>query len=184
MRIIAGKFKGYRLEAVKSDKTRPTLERVREALFCMLYQYLNSARVLDLFSGTGMLGLEAISRGASYAVLNDKSPDAMKAIFNNVKLTKTEKCVKISKKDYEKCLKSLYENNEKFDIIFIDPPYLSDCGIKSIENIAKYDILAEDGIIVFETDVTVEFPREIENLEVFNERKYGRVYISLWRRKG
>lgn len=184
MRIIAGEFKGYKLEAVKSDKTRPTLERVREALFSMLYPYLPDAKVLDLFSGTGMLGLESISRGAKYAVLNDKSQDAISTIFKNVKLTKTEKCVKISKKDYEKCIKSLYENGEKFDIIFIDPPYLSECGIKSIENISKYDILTKEGIIVFETDVKVEFPRGLEDLEVFDERKYGRVYISLWRRKG
>ena len=131
-----------------------------------------------------MLGLESISRGASYAVLNDKSQDAMRTLFKNVQLTKTEKCVKISKKDYEKCIKNLYDLGEKFDIIFIDPPYLSQYGIKSNKNIEKYDILTNEGIIVFETDVNVEFPRQIENLEVFDEKKYGRVYISLWRRKG
>ena len=184
MRIIAGQFKGFRLESVKSEKTRPTLERVREALFCKLYPYLNGAKVLDLFSGTGMLGLEAVSRGATYAVLNDKAPDAIKTLFKNVELTKTQKCVNITKKDYEKCIKSLYEEGQKFDIIFIDPPYLSEYGIKSIENIAKYDILANEGIIVFETDVNIDFPREISNLEVFDEKKYGRVYMSFWRRKG
>ncbi|MEG0073361.1 MAG: 16S rRNA (guanine(966)-N(2))-methyltransferase RsmD [Clostridia bacterium] len=184
MRIIAGEFRGYNLESVKSDKTRPTLERVREALFSKLFQYIPEAKVLDLFAGTGMMGLEAISRGASYAVLNDKAQDAITTIFKNVKQTKTEQKVSISKKEYDKCIKSLYEKGEKFDIIFLDPPYLTNLGVKSIENISKYDILTDEGIIVFETDIKVEFPKGLENLEVFDEKRYGRVYVSLWRRKG
>ncbi len=184
MRIIAGRFKGYKLESVKSDNTRPTLDRVREALFSSLMNYLDDARVLDLFSGTGALGLESISRGAKYAVLNDKAQESFKTILSNVNNTKTNKEVKISKKDADKCIKSLAANNEKFDIIFIDPPYLSDLGVKSIENISKYDILDIDGIIVFETDKNVKYPKEIANLEVVNIKKYGRVEISFWKRKG
>lgn len=184
MRIIAGEYRGYKLESVKSDKTRPTLDRVREALFSSLMNYLDGAKVLDLFSGTGALGLESISRGAKYAVLNDKSQDSFKAILANVNNMKCNEKVQISKKEADKCIAKLGKENEKFDIIFIDPPYLSNLGVKSIENISKYDILEEDGIIVFETDKEVKYPHEIANFEVINVKKYGRVEVSFWKRKG
>ena len=135
MRIISGEFRGYKLESVKSDKTRPTLDRVREALFSSLMNYLEGARVLDLFSGTGALGLESISRGAKYAVLNDKSQDSFKAILANVNNMKCNERVQISKKEADKCIAKMAKENEKFDIIFLDPPYLSNLGVKSIENI-------------------------------------------------
>ena len=123
MRIIAGEWKGKKLNSPKTDKTRPTLDRVKEALFSMLLPYLEDAVVLDLFSGTGNLGIEALSRGAKFVHFNDVNHDAIKVIYSNVQLTNYENCAKITKKDYEKCLKSLNEQNVKFDIIFLDPPY-------------------------------------------------------------
>lgn len=183
MRIIAGEFRGYQIIAPKTDNTRPTLDRVREALFSVLIPYLHGARVLDLFSGSGALAIESISRGASFAYINDISNDAIKAIVSNITLTKLEKCVKISKKDCLKCIKNLFNNAEKYDIIFLDPPYMSDSAIKCIEMLEEYDILSKDGIIVFETDIKHEFPREIGNFKVINEKNYGRVVLSFWKRK-
>lgn len=184
MRIIAGSLRGFNIEAPKGDNTRPTLDRVREALFSILTLELLNARVLDLFSGSGAFSIEAISRGAKTALLNDLSNDAIKAIINNIKLTKLEKYVKISKKDYKKCIKNLFKTEEKYDIIFLDPPYMSNFGEEAIKQLSEFDLLSEDGIIVFETDIRHEFPREIGNFKVTNEKSYGRVVLSFWKRKG
>ena len=118
MRIIAGKFRGRKLESFDIESTRPTLDRIKEPLFSILMPYMEGARVLDLFSGTGNLALEAISRGASFAWLNDINRQALKVIIGNVRLTGCENCVKITGKEYEKCLKQIHAQGHKFDIIF------------------------------------------------------------------
>ena len=123
MRIIAGKYKAKRLNSPKTDKTRPTLDRVKEALFSIIDGYINDSNVLDLFSGTGNLGLEAISRGAKFAWLNDDKNLAISTIVSNTQLTKSQNYVKITKKDYLKCLNQVKKENMIFDIIFLDPPY-------------------------------------------------------------
>ena len=131
MRIIAGKFKAKRLVSPKTEKTRPTLDRVKEALFSILEPYMREAEVLDLFSGTGNLGLESISRGAKFAWMNDKEKLGISTIISNTKLTKAEKYVKITNKDYIKCLNQILKENMQFDVIFLDPPYDSNLGINS-----------------------------------------------------
>lgn len=189
MRIIAGKFKAKRLVSPKTDKTRPTLDRVKEALFSILETYIKEANVLDLFSGTGNLGLESISRGASFAWLNDKERLSISTIISNAKLTKAEKYVKITNKDYIKCLSQILKENIQFDIIFLDPPYDSNLGINSLKLISenKGKILKEDGIIVYETDksflskidgkISLD---EFENLRCFDTRTYSNVVLKLY----
>lgn len=192
MRIIAGKFKAKRINSPKTEMTRPTLDRVKEALFSIIGGYIDGANVLDLFSGTGNLGLEAISRGAKFALLNDDKNVAISTIISNVQLTNTQNCVKISKKDYTKCLNQIIKENMFFDVIFIDPPYDSDLGINSLKIISdsKDKILAKDGIIIYETDknfVTkcnkkdLNMLNEFENLVCVDERIYSNVVLKIYK---
>lgn len=190
MRIIAGKFKAKRLNTPKLENKdlRPTLDRVKESIFSIIDPYISSSRVLDLFAGTGNLGIEAISRGASFAHLNDFKNDSISLILSNVSLTNTQKCVKITKKDYIRCLKSLALNDETFDIVFIDPPYDTNYAKNALTYISenKGSILSKNGIIVYELDKyviknTKDIKLEFENLECTDERTYGRVIIRIYK---
>ena len=180
MRIIAGKFRGRKLNEFNVETTRPTLDRIKEPLFSILMPYMNDAKVLDLFSGTGNLAIEAISRGASFAWLNDISRNALKVILGNVRLTGCENCVKITGKEYEKCLKQIHAEQEKFDVIFLDPPYACDYEKKVLSLIVEYDILNKDGIIVLESDKRKDIEDNIPGLNLKDERTYGRVIIRFY----
>lgn len=183
MRIISGIARGTKLETLDGNDTRPTLDRVKEPLFSIIQSYIYDARVLDLFSGSGALALESISRGAKKATICDNSRKAIEIIKQNIKKTHFEEKVKIINKDYKKCLEEL-ENN-KFDIIFLDPPYKTNFGIEATRIIIESDLLEKDGIIVFETDQKEE--EYIEKLEQYARvkdlRKYGRVTLVFLNRK-
>ena len=136
----------------------------------------------------GCLGIETISRGASYALINEIDKIAFKVILSNIQLTNCKNCVKISMKDYLKCLKKINESNEKFDIIFLDPPYASDYLKKSLEYISQNkSILSKDGVIVYESDksyIDSNLEKELdnlENLECIKTKLYGRVIVKLFR---
>ena len=192
MRIIAGKFKAKRINSPKTEMTRPTLDRVKEALFSIIDGYIKDANVLDLFSGTGNLGLEAISRGAKFALLNDNKNLAISTIISNVELTNTKNYVKITKKDYIKCLNQIIKENMYFDVIFIDPPYDSDLGINSLKFISdsKDKILSKDGVIIYETDKNFvtkcnkkdeNMLNNFENLVCIDERTYSNVVLKIYK---
>ena len=180
MRIIAGKFRGRKLQEFNVDSTRPTLDRIKEPLFSILMPYIEDAAVLDLFAGTGNLALEAISRGATFAWANDINRNALKVIIGNVRLTGTDNCVKITGKAYEKCLKQIHAEGQKFDIIFLDPPYECNYEEKVLNLIVEYDILNKDGIIVLESDKRKEVKTHVAGLILKDERTYGRVIIRLY----
>jgi 16S rRNA (guanine966-N2)-methyltransferase len=192
LRIIAGKYKAKKILGPKTEKTRPTLDRVKEALFSILSPYLEDARVLDLFSGTGNLAIESISRGAEFAWMNDIETLSISIIKSNTELTNSSKYVKITKKDYIKSLNQILDEGELFDIIFLDPPYDTKYGIKSLEYISNTNdkILSKNGIIVYETDKN--FMSKIqktdegildsfENLECIDERNYGNVVLRMYK---
>lgn len=190
MRIIAGKYKTKKLVSPRTNKTRPTLDRVKEALFSIINSYVKDANVLDLFSGTGNLGLESLSRGAKFAWMNDKEKLGVSTIISNTKLTKAEKYVKITNKDYVKCLNQIVKENIKFDIIFLDPPYDSNMGINSLNIISesKNKILSLDGVIVYETDKTFlskikdgQILENFENLVCIDTRNYGNIILKLYK---
>lgn len=191
MRIIAGKYKAKVINSPKTEKTRPTLDRVKEAMFSILIPYVVDANVLDLFSGTGNLGLEAISRGAKFAWLNDSGNIAISTIISNVELTNSKTCVKITKKDYIKCLKQIEKLKLTFDIIFLDPPYDSKLAIDTLKYISdNKSILSKDGIIVYETDKNyiaklekkgVKLSNGFDNLECIDNRNYGNVILEFFR---
>ncbi|MBP8619716.1 MAG: 16S rRNA (guanine(966)-N(2))-methyltransferase RsmD [Clostridia bacterium] len=191
MRIIAGKYKAKVINSPKTEKTRPTLDRVKEAMFSILIPYTLDANVLDLFSGTGNLGLESISRGAKFAWLNDSSNIAISTIISNVELTNAKTCVKITKRDYIKCLRQIQNQNMYFDIIFLDPPYDSKFAIETLKYISENkNILAKDGIIVYETDKNymtklekkgIKLADEFSNLECIDNRNYGNVVLKFFK---
>lgn len=187
MRIIAGKNKGTKLNTLDgNDITRPTLDRIKESLFSILYPKLENSKILDLFGGSGALALEALSRDAKSAVICDKSYKAIKVIKENVSKTKQENNVKILNKDFEIAIRILAEADEKFDIIFLDPPYKTNYIQKAVKLIIEKEILNENGIIVAETDELNEVLQQVEdkNINIYDIRKYGRVDIIFIKRKG
>lgn len=185
MRVISGKARGKKLISLEGLNTRPTLDRVKEALFNIIQFNVENREILDLFAGSGALGIEALSRGAKAATFCDNSYEAIRIIKTNIESTKNEDKSIVINKDYSLALNSLSKQNKKFDIIFLDPPYKTDFGIKALDTIMQLNILAEEGIIVLETD---DEKKEIEignikGLEVFDKRKYGKVMLIFIRKE-
>lgn len=185
MRVISGTARGKKLTSLEGLDTRPTLDRVKEALFNILQFYVKDANVLDLFSGSGALAIESLSRGASKAVLSDFSNKAVRIINKNLEDTKFIDKAEVLNRDYLETLSELKKESRKFDIIFLDPPYKSDYILKSIKKIIEYNLLEEDGIIIAETDDKnkIQEIKNIEGIEIYDVRKYGIVHI-IFVRKG
>lgn len=182
MRIIAGKRKGLIIKTIEGDSTRPTRDMVREALFSILTNKISESSFLDLFAGSGAIGIEALSRGASLAVFTDINPKCVKVINDNITKAEFSGQAQVYNVDYKLALKKLKEN--KFDIIYIDPPYNKGFGIDAIERIAEYDLLSDDGVIILETDTNEEVPEEIGIYAKYNQKRYGRNILNLFKRKG
>ena len=177
MRIISGKAKGTKLYTLEGTNTRPTLDRVKESIFNIMQGEIQDARVLDLFSGCGAIGLEFLSRGAEKAVLCDKSKDAIEIIKKNVKKTHMEEQTQILNTDFEEGLEKV--KTQKFDIIYLDPPYATNYISKAIKKIIGNEIITNESIIIIETDDEKRILEEIKNTEVqiVDKRKYGRATI-------
>jgi len=185
MRIISGVARGSRLVTLEGTETRPTLDRVKEPLFSIIQMYIKDARVLDLFAGSGALGLEALSRGAKSAVFSDISEKAISVINQNVEKTKLGDKVTILNKSSEKVLKQMASEHQEFDLIFLDPPYASGLLEETLHDILEYNLLSKEGIIVVETDMETELQKiQNINLNIKDIRKYGRVILLFLGRKG
>lgn len=177
MRIITGKARGVLLETLEGDEiTRPTAEKVKEALFSMIQFEIDGARVLDVFSGSGQLALEALSRGASYAVMGDVSPEAVAIIRKNALKTKLAENTRILNVDYKTLIKGL-EKREKFNIVFIDPPYASELIEDTLARLVRSDVLAPNAIVICESDSPQ--PKVCEGLTQRRFAKYGRIYVTV-----
>lgn len=180
MRIIGGKHRSRILAEFAGEEVRPTSDRVKESLFNILSLKLQGARVLDLFAGCGSLGLESLSRGAREAVFNDCAKDSLAILRKNLaalKIVANGEEAKIYNYDYLTCLDCLRGD---FDLIFLDPPYRFDFGIKALEKISQKGLLAKNGIAVYERDRP--FEGEIAGLEKYDERKYGKTYLTFFKR--
>ena len=151
MKVISGKYKGRNLEGFDLDGTRPTMDRVKESLFGMIQNYVDDSVVLDLFSGSGNLSIEALSEGAKYAYSVDSNYKAIKTIKKNIDTINITD-IDVLNMDYIEALKYFNNKDINFDIIFLDPPYKTNYIEKSIKLIDKYDLLKDDGIIVCESD--------------------------------
>ncbi len=180
MRIIGGKYRSRVLSEFAGESVRPTSDRVKESLFNILSLKMQGARVLDLFCGSGALGLESLSRGAREVVFNDCAKDSLAILKKNLTALKIPvggEEAKVSCADYLVCLTGAYG---QFDIVFIDPPYRLDFGEKALCKIAERGLLSKNGVAVYERDRP--FEGEIVGLEKYDERKYGKTYLTFFRR--
>lgn len=177
MKIISGKYKGRVLDGFDINGTRPTMDRVKESLFAMIQSYLKDATVLDLFAGSGNLGIEALSEGAKEIYLVDKNKKACQIIKRNINRIGIE-ASDIFCGDYKIALKKYQEQSIKFDIIFLDPPYQTDLVKKSMEMIEMYELLSKNGIIVAESD-TLDKIIYSDKLEIVKSKKYGDKVVAI-----
>ncbi len=180
MRIITGKAKGIRLKTLEGTATRPTAERVKEAVFSTLQFDLEGRCVLDLFSGSGQMGLEAVSRGASHAYLIDKSADAIQVIQSNARNTGLSEACTIIKMDFADFM--LQNRAKPFDIIFLDPPYALKLYIPALQGILNHHLLKSTGIIICESNYEDIFGTNdtlASHFRIIKHSKYGKIHITL-----
>lgn len=170
MRVISGKYKGRKLKGFDIDGTRPTMDRIKESLFAMIQDKIIDSNCLDLFAGSGALGIEALSNGAKSCDFIDHNTISINTIKENTKNIKEQ--FNIINSDYKKYLK---QTNKKYDIIFLDPPYKNNLLNKALKYIEEYDLLNDDGIIVCE----YEKEEIITNLKLIKEKKYGSKNIKI-----
>lgn len=177
MRIIAGEFKGRRLESPADYSVRPTTDKVKEALFSILSQKIWGSRVLDLFSGSGNIGIEALSRGAAECVFCDNSRESLRLIKSNIAHCKAQEGARVIPGDFRKTLMNL---EGKFDIIFLDPPYDKGLLEPAFELIREQNLLADDGVIIAEHRREEDLPEEFCGFEKQKERRYGIIKLSIY----
>ena len=179
MRVITGRARGVTLKTPEGLQTRPTTDRVKEARFSVIHFDIPGAHVLDLFGGTGQLGIEALSRGAKRAVFVDESDKACKLINENLRRTRLEQEGTVVRGDY---LAYLGRCREKFNIIFLDPPYAEVFLENALKRITEIDILQSGGIIVTERPLGKDLPFNFEGYERSKDYKYGNTLITLYRK--
>ena len=177
MKVISGKYKGRNILGYNIDGTRPTMDRVKESIFSMLQSKINDSICLDLFAGSGNLGIEALSEGAKCCYFVDHNKKAISVLKENINNIGIDNCFIV----YDDYLKALDSFNIKFDIIFLDPPYNSNYIEKSIEKIIDNDLLSESGLIVCESDSIdrIVYP---DNLVAVKDKKYGDKYVVFLRK--
>lgn len=179
MRVITGKARGVRLKTPEGSHTRPTTDRVKEALFSIIQFEVEGRRVLDLFAGTGQLGIEALSRGAEHAVFVDARKDALALVKENLKRTRLTDVADTVQADY---MDFLSRCRQKFDLIFLDPPYAEVFLENALKKISEIDILSDGGIIIFERPVERAHPGVFPGFTASKDYRYGKTLIALYRK--
>ena len=182
MRVIAGSARGRRLKELQGMDTRPTTDKVKESMFNIIQFEVEGRKVLDLFGGTGQLGIEALSRGASHCTFVEMRRDAVTLMRDNLKTTEFTDQSRIVQGD---ALAFLSSCREKFDVILLDPPYHTDLLERCMEAIVMFDILSEHGIMVCESPAERQLPEMPETyFEVPRSYRYGKIKLTVFRRKG
>jgi 16S rRNA (guanine(966)-N(2))-methyltransferase RsmD len=180
LRVIAGTAKKTQLKSPKGMDTRPTTDRVKEAVFNILAPIVVDSTFLDLFSGTGGMAIEALSRGARQAVLVEKNAKTAAVISENLKLTKLSASAELIVKDIYAAIKMLAEQQRKFDIIYIDPPYFKDHYQQVLSEISQCRLLNVHGIVIAESSKQVALADQIETLSIIRRQKYGDTIINFY----
>lgn len=176
MRVITGTARGRKLKEPDGNKIRPTTDKVKESIFNIVQFDIEGRKVLDLFAGTGQLGIEALSRGAASVSFVDESREAVKLVWENLKSTGTEKNASVFQGDSIAFLKK----DEQYDVVFMDPPYDTDLLDKALQNTFAFDILKENGIIVCESKMEKQMPDLPLPYKKLKEYKYGKIKITLY----
>lgn len=181
MRVISGYLKGKKLEGYNVETTRPTMDRVKESMFASIQDYTNNAIVLDLFCGTGSLGIESISMGSKLCYFVDNNKEILKYLNKNIdNLNIKEKCIVLNK-DYKDALLYFKNNTIKFNIVLVDAPYKLKVMEEVIELINKYDLLLEGGILVLEYSFD-NLKDNYNNLKLYKNKKYSDKYVNIYKK--
>lgn len=181
MRIVSGDFGGRRLSAVPGMATRPTTDKVKEALFNIIGPYFNGGTSLDLYGGSGGLSIEGVSRGIDHAVLVDRAYPAIKTIKSNIDITKHPEKFTVLKMDSRKALTVLNKQGKKFDLIYLDPPYAKQQIIKDMTQMVKLELLNDGALVVAETNQEANLPEKIDSFEFIKRQSYGITVLSFYR---
>lgn len=182
-RVVTGKYRGAILAAPKGDATRPTTDKVKEAIFSSIQGRVSGCNFLDLFSGTGQMGIEALSRGAEKVVLVDKGTPAISVISKNlekIRIGRNDPSVKVMKRSAVAALEAL--KDEKFDIVYLDPPYkiTFDEAVKVADLLTKYDMLTEDGLMIVEHSAEEPFNTDVINMKFSRSCSYGLCVVTFF----
>lgn len=179
VRVISGSARGLKLNTPGDDRVRPTTDRVKESMFNIVQDWVYDSQVLDLFAGSGALGIEALSRGASQAVFCDNSLDSIKIIKSNIEKARVADRSQIVSGDFKRCLRDMEAKNQSFDMIFVDPPYYEGLFEEVLDTIRSCKILKKGGIVIVEHDAKKPIG-QVEGLEVYKEKKYGITMLTFY----
>lgn len=177
LRVVSGDFGGRPLKTLEGKTTRPTTDKVKGAIFNMIGPFFDGGRVLDLFSGSGSLAIEAISRGMSSAVLVEKDRRAQAVIQENIKMTKSEEQFQLLKMDAARALTQL---TGQFDLVLLDPPYAKEQIVANITQLEEQGLLSEEVMLVCETDKGVDLPEEVSNFGIWKQKTYGISKVTVY----
>ena len=180
MRVISGTLKGRNIKGYDIEGTRPTMDRVKESVFGIVQNNLKDSICLDLFCGSGNLGIEAISNGSKLCYFVDNNIKAIKIVEENINNLKIKENCKILNIDYKKSLKYFKENNIKFDLIFVDPPYDYHVIEKIVKYVSEYNLLNEDGLLILEFE-NERLEESYNNLKLIKSKKYSWKYVYIYK---
>lgn len=182
MKVISGTLKGRNIKGYNIDGTRPTMDRVKESLFGMIQDNIKESTVLDLFSGSGNLGIEAISNGANFCYFIDNNKEAIQTIKENATNLNINSKSRIILSDWKKSLNDFANQNIKFDLIFVDPPYDYDVYEKILNKVSTLNLLNDNGLIILEHR-NLKLPNTYLNLTLYKERNYGNKSVNIYRKE-
>lgn len=177
MRVITGTARGKKLKTLEGSATRPTAERTKEAVFSTLFDKTVDAKVLDLFAGSGQIGIEALSRGAAHCTFVEQSKEALDVIRYNLSETRLSGKATV---EFAEVMSFLLATKKKYNLIFLDPPYGKGLIDETLILIDKYDLLSENGIIVAESDGVDEVSEETGRIKMYRKSKYGRAVVRYY----
>ena len=180
MKVISGILKGRNIEGYNIDGTRPTMDRVKESLFAMIQDYIKDSTVLDLFAGSGQLGIEAISNGAKLCYFTDHNNEVIKVLNRNITNLNIKDKSKVILTDWKKFLNECGTKNIKFDLIFIDPPYDYDVYEKVIDKVSSLNLLNDNGLLILEHH-NLKLKEAYNNLILYKEKKYGNKSVNIYK---
>ncbi len=181
VRVVSGIKKGLHLKAVPGSSTRPTTDKVKEAIFNIIGPYFDGGVGLDLFGGSGGLGIEALSRGIDKMIFVDRDQKAIQTIKGNLETCRLQDQAEVYRNDAVRALKAIVKRDIKFDVIFLDPPYKQQKLTELIEEISKHQLLTNDGVIIAEHDSEVLLEKSIGNFELVRHEEYGIIGVSIYR---
>lgn len=179
MRVISGYLKGRNIDGYDTIGTRPTMNRVKESMFASIQEYINDSLVLDLFSGSGSLGIEAISMGAKKCYFVDNGREILNILRKNINNLNIEEKSTIINRDYREALLYFKNNNIKFNIVLVDAPYKMEVMEEVIELVTKYDLLLDNGILLLEYSFD-KLKDKYNNLELLKSKKYSDKYVNIY----